>query len=299
MQPHPDTELVSRAAVARTTSATNDTALVDVWVRTVGAKSIHTQAAYRTDAAGFLAFLATTGDTLHSATMETLLDYAASLAHLAPKTQKRKLAAIKSLLSFGQKAGYLQFNVGTALKLSKGKNTLAERILSEEQVQRMLILESDRTKRALLRILYACGGRVSEVCGLRWRDVTARGDAGQVTLYGKGDKTRFVLLSVDTWKVLQALRRPDATPETPLFQTRTGQPLHRSYVFRVVQQAAQRAGLSGVSPHWMRHAHASHALRRGADIRLVQATLGHASIETTQEYLHVNPDDSSARYLPV
>jgi integrase/recombinase XerD len=70
--------------------------------------------------------------------------------------------------------------------------------------------------------------------------------------------------------------------------------------FGIVLEAAQRAGVElAVSPHWLRHAHASHALDRGAPIHLVQATLGHASVATTGHYLHARPTDSSARYLAV
>jgi site-specific recombinase XerD len=70
-------------------------------------------------------------------------------------------------------------------------------------------------------------------------------------------------------------------------------------VHRLVKQAAARAGIStATSAHWLRHAHASHALDRGAPVSLVQATLGHASVATTGRYLHARPNDSSARYLP-
>jgi len=73
-----------------------------------------------------------------------------------------------------------------------------------------------------------------------------------------------------------------------------------SQVKRIVTASAERAGVDGqVSPHWLRHAHASHALDRGAPIHLVQATLGHASVTTTGKYLHARPEDSSARYLGV
>jgi len=69
---------------------------------------------------------------------------------------------------------------------------------------------------------------------------------------------------------------------------------------RIVQAAAKRAGLEvHVSPHWLRHSHATHALERGAPIHLVAATLGHASVATTGKYLHARPTDSSARYLVV
>jgi site-specific recombinase XerD len=77
-------------------------------------------------------------------------------------------------------------------------------------------------------------------------------------------------------------------------------PHHESAVHRIVKAAAERAGLSAeVSAHWLRHAHASHSLDRGAPIHLVQATLGHASVATTGRSLHARPTDSSARYLGV
>ena len=83
-------------------------------------------------------------------------------------------------------------------------------------------------------------------------------------------------------------------------QTKNSGFLQPVAVLRVVRAAAKRAGIDlPVSPHWFRHAHASHALDRGAPIHLVQATLGHASITTTGRYLHARPQDSSSRFLPL
>ncbi len=91
-----------------------------------------------------------------------------------------------------------------------------------------------------------------------------REDAGQVTVYGKGGKTRHVLLSSGTWNALTAIRG-EAGDDAPVFVSRTGGPLSRTQVFRIVRAAAKRAGVDkDVSPHWLRHAHASHALDRGA-----------------------------------
>jgi site-specific recombinase XerD len=135
-------------------------------------------------------------------------------------------------------------------------------------------------------------------------------------VFGKGGKTRAVLLSASTWKVLAALRAeasrqvgdmPDAdaklapaSADAPVFLSRKGGALDPSAVHRVVKAAAARAGLPGeVSAHWLRHAHASHSLDRGAPIHLVQATLGHASVATTGRYLHARPSESSARFLGV
>jgi hypothetical protein len=83
-----------------------------------------------------------------------------------------------------------------------------------------------------------------------------------------------------------------------VFRSRKGGSLDQSAVHRIVKAAAERAGLSAeVSAHWLRHAHASHSLDRGAPIHLVQQTLGHASVATTGRYLHARPTDSSARSL--
>ena len=123
--------------------------------------------------------------------------------------------------------------------------------------------------------------------------------AAQVTVFGKGSKTRVVLLPPSVWAELVALRA-GAQPDAPVFRSRKGGHLHRTAIERLVGDAAAQAGLEGkVSPHWLRHSHATHALERGAPIHLVQATLGHASVATTGRYLHARPTDSSARYLAV
>jgi site-specific recombinase XerD len=143
--------------------------------------------------------------------------------------------------------------------------------------------------------------------GLRVRDPQPNGDAGQITVFGKGGRTRVVLLKASIWQDLAVLRA-GADPDAPVFRSRerrrTGpaineQVLDPSQVHRVVKAAARRAGLSGaVSAHWLRHAHVSHALDRGAPAHLVQATVGHASLATTSRYAHARPNDSSSRYLP-
>ena len=89
-------------------------------------------------------------------------------------------------------------------------------------------------------------------------------------------------------------------PDAPVFRSRKGGPLSPVQAWRIVRAAAKRAGIAGdVSPHWLRHAHASHALDRGAPVHLVQATLGHADLRTTSKYTHARPTDSSARYLGI
>ena len=157
-------------------------------------------------------------------------------------------------------------------------------------------MEGNARNYALLLLAYASGGRVSELAGLKWRDVQPRGDAGQVTIFGKGGKTRMVLLPVAAWCKLQELG--PGVPDAPVFRSRAGGHLSTVQVWRIVRKAARDAGiLADVSPHFLRHAHASHALDRQATIHLVQQTLGHASLATTSKYTHARPNDSSGRYL--
>jgi len=259
-------------------------------------KSANSVEAYTRDIERFLAFA---GRSLRDLRLEDLQSYSDTLSDLKPSTKGRKLAAVKSLLTFAHEIGYVPFNVGRAVKLPKSKNTLAERILTESQVQQIIGRETSDRNRALLRLLYAAGLRVSEIVGLRWCDTCERDEAGQLTVHGKGEKSRYVLLSRETWRELVQLRG-DAGDDAPIFVSREGGALTRRQVRNIVRRASDRAGVrKAVSPHWMRHAHASHALDRGAPVHLVKDTLGHASLATTSRYAHARPGDSSARYLAV
>ena len=287
------TEFAPHLAVAVCPAqAHGDDHLIELWLHGRGPG---TQRAY---AADVLAFRAHVGCTLPHVTLGGLQSFQDSLAQLATATQARKLSAVKSLLSFGHRTGYLVVNVGAAVRLPKIKETLAERILDMDAVLHMLALERNPRNKALLRLLYLGGLRISEACGLRVRDLQPNGDAGQVTVFGKGGKTRVVLLKASLWTDLARLR--GAIPDAAVFRSREGGgALDPSQVHRIVKIAAKRAGLSGaVSAHWLRHAHVSHALDRGAPVHLVQATVGHASLATTSRYAHARPNDSSSRYLP-
>ncbi len=270
--------------------ARSDEHLVALWLY---GRSRATQRAYAADLA---AFFAHAQRPLHTVTLGDMQAFQDTLADLATATQARRLSAVKSLLSFGHKTGYLPVNVGAAIRPPKVRQTLAERILDVDAVLHMLALEREPRNKALLRLLYLGGLRISEACGLRVRDLSERDDAGQVTVFGKGGKTRAVLLKASLWQDLVVLRGAD--PDAALFRSREGGALDPSQVHRIVKAAAKRAKLSpAVSAHWLRHAHVSHALDCGAPVHLVQATVGHASLATTGRYAHARPSDSSSRYL--
>jgi integrase/recombinase XerD len=219
-------------------------------------------------------------------------------AGLKPVSVHRAMSALKSLIAFGFRLGYVQFDVGRALRIPSFRNELTERILGEAEVLRIISLEPNPRDRAILLTLYGGGFRVSEICSLKWRHLQERDSSGQITVFGKGGKTRTVLMPKSVWETLQTLQQ-DAPADAPVFKSRKKGHLDESQVWRIVTKAAKRAGIDkDVSTHWFRHAHASHALDRGCPIHLVQATLGHSSVATTGKYLHARPTDSSGNYLP-
>lgn len=271
--------------------------LIALWLH---GKSPNTCDGYRRDIRLFLNSI--NQKPLQAVTLNDVQAFAQQLAarNYAAETQRRRLIALKSLLTYGYEMEILARNLGKWIKLPKVKVTIAERILSEAQVLTILAHTDKPRDYALLRLLYATGCRVSEFCALRWRDVQASVQGrGQVTFFGKGQRTRTVVFSAATWQLMNALRGA-ASANDFVFQSRTGKQLYRSQVTRVLRAACEGAGMTAkVSPHWFRHSHASHALERGTPINLVQTTLGHASIATTGIYLHVRPQESSALYLAV
>jgi len=206
------------------------------------------------------------------------------------------LAAVRSLFRFAERIGYWA-NLAAGVDLPRTDARVSEKLLDEVDVQRLISMEPNPRNHALLWLLYTSGLRVSEVCGLRWTHLQPRGGAGQITVLGKGRRTRVVSLPETTWRSLMNLKG-DALADSPVLPSKSGKPIGRSRVLRIVKDAAVRAGVNqNATTHWLRHAHASHALDRGAPIHLVQATLGHASIATTSRYLLARPRDSSARFL--
>jgi len=288
---------MSTTEIALAHEASSDHQLIAIWLY---GRSPHTRRAYEADVKRFRQAFSKSFKDIRLADLQA---FAESLAGLAPASRYRTLSAVKSLLAFGHRIGYLRFDVGRALRVPAVRNRLAERILPEADLHRILNLESNPRNRAILTLLYASGVRVSELCGLGWRDLQPNGEGGQITVFGKGGITRATQLPGSVWKLVNSLRAVGAGPDDPVFGSRKrkyGGALRPLAVLRIVRQAARRAGIElPVSPHWFRHAHASHALDRGAPIHLVQATLGHLSITTTGRYLHARPKDSSSRFLPL
>jgi integrase/recombinase XerD len=281
------------APIQHSTQADTDAQVIELWLH---GRSANTQAAYQHDTTLFFKFVR---KQIPAVTLRDFQNFADAIEG-AVGTKRRVVAAVKSLFSFALKIGYIRFSVAAAVRAPKAMDTLAGRILPESKIHEMIALTPEGRDRMLLRLLYATGGRVSEICAAKWRHVQANGGSGQITLFGKGGKTHAVVLPASLWNDLVAYR-VDANDDLPVFASRKGGGhLDRSQVLRIVQKAARRAKIRRkVSPHWFRHAHASQAMDRGAGIHLVCATLAHSSIAITGRYLHAKRTESSAKFLAV
>lgn len=255
-----------------------------------------TQKAYLRDATQGLRWL---GDPpLDQITLADLQKYQAHLyidRQQQARTVNRKLSALRSLLKFAHEQQWIDRNPAVALRSPKVHENLTERILSTEQVTAIIAAAAPGRDHALLLLTYALGARVSEMCGDRgvtWKSFSPKPDGSAVVrLLGKRDKWRSVRVPSSVWAEVAALRG-DAPEDARVFGLMPRQ------AHDVMKAAVGKAGApEAASLHWLRHSNASHSLEAGAPISVVRDSLGHASIQTTDKYLHSNPDQSASDYL--
>jgi integrase/recombinase XerD len=234
-------------------------------------------------------------------------DYLAGLTRpprvMRPATHRRKAAAIRAFYRFCFGEGLIERDVAGLLDLPRAARLLPD-TLDVQEVDALLAApdagsETGVRDRALLELLYACGLRISEALQLDMEDLSPS-DAS-VRVIGKGDRERVLPVGDAALDALRrylddvrprwlgaALARGRVTRGGPLFLTARGTRLSRMAAWRSLRRAALGAGLRGhVTPHTLRHSFATHLLEGGADLRVVQELLGHASITTTQLYTHL------------
>ncbi len=278
-----------------------DSELIRLWLGT--RTGTRTKKEYARDITRFISSLPS-GTTIRTVTAQHVLRFKEQLENgtIKENTVKRYLSVVKSLLSFAHQTGYVPFNVGAVFKSKGGSNERAQRCLSEVEVFQLVTSAKSTRDKLLLRLLYTTGIRVSELAVLKWNNLQERSTGGQVTVLGKGEKTRAVLIPASLWNDLMNFKG-GTQEEQPVFKSRQrsgdgSYELSIQQVNRIVKAAAKLAGMgTRVSPHWFRHSHASHSLERGASIALVSSTLGHANIATTSAYIHARPNESSSSYL--
>ena len=269
------------------TSASTDTEVINLWL---GRKSHTTQVSYGSIIRQFLEFV---NKPLVDVTLDDLELWLRRLRlTYKPATVQNKILVVKSLFSFCVQVDYLEVNVGFLLKSPKVKDTLSQRILEVEDVKKIIDATTNQRDLCLFSLMYGCGLRISEALGITWADL----HRGKVTVLGKGNKTRVVLVPESIWQMLMELPRLGEY----VFSAKGDRPLDRTYIHRKMKKLAVKAGINPqASTHWLRHSHASHAIEAGCNLRLLQQSLGHSKLETTEKYLHVNPNDGSSRFIDI
>ena len=223
------------------------------------------------------------------------------LTALRPTTLRRRAASLRGFYRFCYAEGLIATDVAARFDLPRRPRLLPE-VLTVEEVDALLSARTDETPfglrdRALLELLYSSGLRISEALGLDREHLSL--EEGLVRVVGKGDRERqlpvgevalgwlrrYVEEARPAW--LAAAREPGPRGG-PLFLSERGNRLDRRRAWEMLISTARLAGLKqGISPHTLRHSFATHLLEGGADLRIVQELLGHASISTTQLYTHL------------
>jgi integrase/recombinase XerD len=292
---------------------------LDAYLRHVSIErglSDHTVSAYRRDLGGYVEWLEGRGirdssDVTPALVAEFTAERAAAEPPPAASSLARLQSSVRGLHRFLSREGIEDSDPSVKLRPPKLPKRLPK-ALTIDQVERLLLASGPDPSaragaasgeesltgirdRALLELLYATGARVSEVVQLDVDDVS---HTDVLRVRGKGSKERIVPVGSYARAALDAYltrarpelsRRGRATPR--LFLGARGAPLSRQSAWLVLQQSAERAQLtSHVSPHTLRHSFATHLLQGGADVRVVQELLGHASVATTQIYTHVSVD---------
>lgn len=256
--------------------------------------SPNTVASYSAEASSFLE---SCGKEPAACTPEDVAEYLRKRsADLSKRSQAHVLSALRSYFDFLILEGERKDNPCDKVDAPKLGKYLPE-VLSVEEVTS--IIESvpgktagDLRDRAILEVLYGCGLRVSEACGLLISHVYR--EEGFVRVVGKGDKERLVPIGTPALDALDAWLEVRPLPAAPEFSdfaflNLRGKPLSRVSVFKMVKERAMLAGVSKeISPHTFRHSFATHMVENGADLRVVQEMLGHESILTTEIYTHID-----------
>ncbi|MBM6755260.1 site-specific tyrosine recombinase XerD [Collinsella tanakaei] len=271
----------------------------------------NTLAAYRRDLEAYAGFLAERGVTEPDAvTRVDVEDFIADRreAGYASSSINRSLSAVKGLHRFLVREGETTAHPSAAVRFSRHEERLPD-CLDIEQVGALLdqpfpATDAGVRDRAMLEVLYGCGLRASELVGLDGGDLYL--DDGYLRIFGKGSKERLVPI---TGTALEALRaylshardalavHARAGRSPAVFLNARGTRISRQSVHAIVERYGRLVGIEGLHPHTLRHSFATHMLAGGADLRVLQEILGHASVATTQIYTHIDRTQLREVYL--
>jgi integrase/recombinase XerD len=269
--------------------------------------SIHTLKAYRLDLEHFSKFGLDQCESgkLIDVNRSHFRDYIRSLHHYKPRSQRRKLAAIKSFFNFLEREGLVQINPVQNLRLNIRVGRTLPRTVSFSTLQvffqQLYAKRNNRNARmgarylavrdvALFELMFSSGMRVSEISNLRFASVDL--ERGAILVHGKGSKERLIpVCEAEVHSALKAyveLQGCVQSTDNYFFSNRFGRRLSEQSIRMTLKRHAKEAGLERITPHVFRHTVATMLLEQGVDLRFIQTFLGHSSIVTTTIYAHVN-----------
>ncbi len=277
----------------KVTRATTDNEMLLSWL--TNKRSINTQKQYNCTIQQFLAF---TGKELAQIMVEDIQDYMRSLQlrQQKPSTIKLKLMIIKSLFSYCVKTGYLKVNPASMIEAPKVNDTISQKLLTVKDIQKLITHAKTTRDKLLIKIMFGLGLRVSEAVNLKWSNFIVDDELVNLSIVGKGSKQRTISVIPELWIELQQLKKDDIDYVFTAYKRNS--PLRRNSAHTLLKKIANRAGLSEqLSCHWLRHSHATEAIKGGCDLSLLQQSLGHSSITTTQKYLCLRVGEGSGNYI--
>ncbi len=292
------------------------------WLAVERGLAVNSLAAYRRDLGRYARFLRANGAAdpalVGEATVAAFVEHLGTLrdddgnARLAPASIARALVAVRSFHRFCAEEGFTAADPSEEVGAPRVPQGIPKALTEAEVLALLGAVPGDDPRdlrdRAILETLYATGMRISELVGLDLADVDLDPGGGSARVVGKGDKERVVPVGRTARGVLERylldgrprLERPRARTVAhgdAVFLNARGGRLTRQGCWKIVRAAGDRIGLGDrLSPHVLRHSFATHMLDHGADIRVVQELLGHASLATTQVYTKVSPERLRAVY---
>jgi integrase/recombinase XerD len=278
-------EYIDATEVTIVEDENTDATLIDMWLH---GQPATTQRAYRREIRDLLDY---TGKHLEETNIYDLQGYERDrLMSKADTSRARAIAAIKSLYKRIRQAGLITVNPAEFLRTPKIRETQAQRYLTQEQVESIIAQGKTPRDRIMMELMYYTGMRVSEVVGLTWKDILPTSTGATLIVQGKGTKTRYISIDNTMLDELMSLKdTADYVFSSNWIQnkgdTPSGRPITATQAQRIVVEAAEKAGIDA-SPHFFRHAHASHLFQAGIQAPEIRDELGHANIATTNKYAH-------------
>jgi integrase/recombinase XerD len=290
----PETKIESLITNQEINDVQKENLLLKTWL--VGKQSKNTKKSYEKIVTDFLTF--NQGKLLKEISVQDvtrfLFEY---LEEMSLSSKALSQSILSSLFSHLMNSGYISRNPVKFTTRIKVPQEILSKTLDEEQILRLIEAPKKIRDSLIIEFMYLTGLRVSEVVSLKWSQFKEGEKSVKISIIGKGNKARVIQISKEFNLKLNSLKKKNSIY---VFESQKGQnrPLDTSSVLKLIKSAAKKAKINQlVTPHTLRHTHATLSLKKGAPIHLVKKSLGHSSLTTTEKYLHVVEDEFSGSYL--